>query len=90
MTLLLDLIYAPTKNIKLSQTVLKVWAAQVFGFRGDKYKTKKVKIVSFGTRPAYKSLAMPLVKIIKMFRIIEKLWNTQEVGLEIRSVEMTR
>ena len=32
--------------IKLFQIVSKLWPAQDFSFRGDKYITKKVKIVS--------------------------------------------
>ena len=42
-TLLLDLIYV---SIILSQTVWELQPAQDFGFRGDNYITKKVRVVS--------------------------------------------
>ena len=35
-TLLLDLIYVPTKYYKLSQIIWELRSAQYFGFRGDK------------------------------------------------------
>ena len=42
-TLLLVLLYIPTKY---SQTVWELWPAQDFGFRGDNYKTKTVRVIS--------------------------------------------
>ena len=35
--------------IKLSQTVLELWPAQDFDFRGDKYIIKKVRVVYLAT-----------------------------------------
>ena len=40
-TLLLDLIYVPTKYYQIAQKVLELWLAQDFCFWGDKYITKK-------------------------------------------------
>ena len=45
-TLLLDLIYVPTKYYQISQTVWELWHAQDFGLRGDKYITKVVNVDS--------------------------------------------
>ena len=44
-THLLDLIYVPTKNIKLSLTVWEFWPAQDFGTRRDKKIMEKVKVL---------------------------------------------
>ena len=35
---------------KLSRTLWELWPAQYFGFRGDKYKTKKVRVVFLDAR----------------------------------------
>ena len=43
-TLLLDLIYAPNKIIKLSLRVWEFWPAQAFGIRGDNYVMEKVRV----------------------------------------------
>ena len=45
-THLLNLIYVLPNIIKLSQIVWELWPAQNFGFRGGKYTTKKVRVVS--------------------------------------------
>ena len=45
-TLLLYLIYVPTKYYQISQTVLELWPAQDFCFWEDKYITKKVRVDS--------------------------------------------
>ena len=41
-------------------------------------------------RHAYWFLSMPLPNIIKIFQTINKLWHTQEFGLEIHSGKITR
>ena len=43
-----------------------ILAAQIFGFRGDKFVTKKISCLS-RTRLAHWSLSMPLPNIIKIF-----------------------
>ena len=54
---LLDLIYVPTKYYQIISTVLELWPAQDFDFRGDKYITKIVRVVSLAPyMPTYPPL----------------------------------
>ena len=55
----------PLPNIKLSRIVWKLWPAQDFGFRGDKYIMKKVRVVSLAaTRLLVLFLSLPNMKAI--------------------------
>ena len=45
-TLLLNQIFVP---IKFNQTVWQLWPAEDSGFRGDKYITKEVRVVSLAS-----------------------------------------
>ena len=45
-TRLLALLFIPTNNIKLSQTVRELWPAQDFGVSGDNYIMKTVRVIS--------------------------------------------
>ena len=74
------------KIIKISQTVWEVWPAQDNGFRGDKYKMKKVKLLLHTTSLLVPRSLTNIIKILKTF----KLWSAQEFGLEIRSEKITR
>ena len=72
--------------IKLSQTVWELWPAQEFGFRGNKYITKRVKVVSL----VYDTTSDVSTNYFKIFQTIKKLWSAEEFGLEIRSGEIIR
>ena len=68
--------------------IWELWPAQDFGFRGDKYIMKKVRVVPCMRHPFW-SLSMPLPNI-KIFQIIKKLWSAREFGLKIHSGEIPR
>ena len=70
--------------IKLPQTVRKLWPAQDFGIREDKYIMEKVRVLL--NRTCYWSLSMHLPNIIKIF---QTCFHTQEFGLEIHLGEVT-
>ena len=64
-----------------------ILTAPAFGFRGDKYETKKVRVVSLACN-------MPTTPYLCLYQILTKyfkpLRSEQEFGLEIRSWEITR
>ena len=73
-TFLLDLIDVPTK---LYQTVWELWPAQAFGFRGDKYITKKVRVVSLAHD-------MPIGRPLHPYQILSKyLEGYQMKGIKV-------
>ena len=69
-TLLLDLIYVPTKYIKLSQIVWELWPAQNLGFKGDNYITKKSKSCLSCMQRSDLVDIYQYAKIIKIFQAI--------------------
>ena len=62
--------------IKLSKKIWELWPAQDFGFRGDNYITKKVRVVSLAWL-AYWSSSTFLPNIIKICLRVSKLWSIQ-------------
>ena len=76
-------------NIIKYLTVWELWPAQDFGFRGDNYIMKKVRIDSIA-QDLFWLLSVPLPNIINISQTIRKLWSAQEFGLEICSEEITR
>ena len=61
--------------IKLSQTVWELWPAQDLGFRGDKYITWKVRIVSL----AYDTSSGPYLCLYQISSKYFKLLRSYEV-----------
>ena len=75
--------------IKLFHTVWKLRPAYNFGFRRDNYITKSVRVVSLASDTC-SGPYLCFYQIIKLFQTIKKSWNAQELGLEIRSGEISR
>ena len=62
--------------IILSQTVWELWPARDFGFRGDNYIRKKVRVVSCMVHAS--SSFLP--NIIKICLRVSKFWSAQDFG----------
>ena len=64
--------------IILSQSVWELWPAQDFGFRGDNYITRKVRVVSLSRDTPNGPPLHPY--IIKLSQTVWELWPAQDFG----------
>ena len=70
-----------TYNIRLSQTVRKLWPVQSFVYSGDKYISKKELSLLFATLTlVFSSVA---TKYFQIFQTIKKLWSAKAFGIEL-------